>query len=93
MVTLPLPRQPVPMLDKLFGEEFFPNIQPKPPLMQPETIFSHPVASYLGEETDICLATTCLQIVAESEKVSPEPPFLQTKQPPFFQLLLIGLVL
>ena len=35
-----------------FCEEFFPNIQSKPPLMQLEAISSHPIASYLGEATN-----------------------------------------
>ena len=34
-----------------FGEEIFPNIQSKPPVVQPEAISSCPV--YLGKETDI----------------------------------------
>ena len=33
------------------------------------------------------------QVVVETDKVSPQPPLLQTKQPQFPQLLLIGLVL
>ena len=50
-------------------------------------------ASYLGEETNTCLATTSFQVVVESGKVSPQPPFPQTKQPQFPQSLLIRLVL
>ncbi|KAK4830741.1 hypothetical protein QYF61_013191 [Mycteria americana] len=87
------PEQPVAMLDKDFGEEFFPNIQSKPPLVQLETIASHPMACYLGEETDTDLATTSFQVVVESNKVSPQPPFLQAKQPQFPQPLLIRLLL
>ena len=40
------------MLDNPFGEEIFPNIQPKPPLVQLEAISSGAIASYLIEETD-----------------------------------------
>ena len=58
-----------------------------------EVISSCLIACYLGEETDTHLATTSFQVVVESDKVSPEPPFLQTKQPQFPQLLLIRLVL
>ncbi|KAK4827707.1 LOW QUALITY PROTEIN: hypothetical protein QYF61_020985 [Mycteria americana] len=44
--------EPVPVLDNPYGEEIFPNIQPKPPLVQLEAISSHPITCYLGEETD-----------------------------------------
>ena len=69
------------MSDNPFSEEVFPNIQSKPPLAQLEAISSHPITCYLTEETSTHLATTPLQVVAESDKVSPQPPFLQTKQP------------
>ena len=49
--------------------------------------------SYLGEETNTCLATPSFQAVVESDKVSPQPPLPQTKQPQFPQMLLIRLVL
>ena len=81
------------MLDNPFGEEFFPNIQPKPPLLQLEAISSCPITSHLTEETNTPLTTTSFQVVVESDKVSPQPPFLQAKQPQFPQPLLIRLVL
>jgi len=56
-----LPGQPVPMPDHSFSKEIFPNIQPKPPLTRLKAIASRPVTSYLGEETDTCLATTSFQ--------------------------------
>ncbi|KAK4829008.1 hypothetical protein QYF61_001764 [Mycteria americana] len=84
---------PVPMLDNPFSEVKFPNIQSKPPLAQLEAISSCPVTCYLGEETDPHLSTTSFQVVVESDKVSPQPPFLQAKQPQFPQPLLIRLVL
>ncbi|KAK4824081.1 hypothetical protein QYF61_010592 [Mycteria americana] len=87
------PGQPVPMLDNPFSEVKFPNIQSKPPLAQLEAISSCPMACYLGEETDPHLSTPSFQVVVESDKVSPQPPFLQAKQPQFPQLLLIRLVL
>ncbi|KAK4815496.1 hypothetical protein QYF61_003054 [Mycteria americana] len=87
------PGQPVPMLDNPFSEVKFPNIQSKPPLAQLEAISSHPITCYLGEETDPHLSTTSCQAVVESDKVSPQPPFLHTKQPQFPQPLLIRLVL
>ncbi|KAK4822567.1 LOW QUALITY PROTEIN: hypothetical protein QYF61_016136 [Mycteria americana] len=87
------PGQPVPMLDNPFSEVKFPNIQSKPPLAQLEAISSCPVTCYLGEETDPHLPTTSFQVVVESKKVLPQPPFLQAKQPQFPQLLLIRLTL
>ncbi|KAK4832461.1 hypothetical protein QYF61_023508 [Mycteria americana] len=75
------PGQPVPMLDNPFSEVKFPNIQSKPPMVQREAISSHPIPCYLGEEIDPHLSTTSFQVVVESNKVSPEPPFLQAKQP------------
>ncbi|KAK4825740.1 hypothetical protein QYF61_002179 [Mycteria americana] len=87
------PGQPVPMLDNPFSEVKFPNIQSKPPLAQLEAISSRPITCYLGEETDPHLSTTSFQAVVESDKVSPQPPFLQTKQPQFPQPILISLVL
>ncbi|KAK4816514.1 hypothetical protein QYF61_017614 [Mycteria americana] len=44
------------------GEEKFPNIQSKPPLVQLEAISSCPVTCYLGEETDPHLSTTSFQL-------------------------------
>ena len=61
--------------------------------MQLEAIASCPIASYLGEETNTCLTTTSCQAVVESNKVPPQPPLLQTKQPQLPQPLLIRLVL
>ena len=66
-----LPGKPVPTLDSPFSKEIFPNIQPKPPLMQLEAIASRPVTVYLGEETNTSLTTTSFQVVVESDKVSP----------------------
>ncbi|KAF1556984.1 Collagen alpha-1(XXI) chain, partial [Eudyptula minor] len=87
------PGQPVPMFNHSFGKEIFPHIQSKPPLVQLEAISSRPIACYLGEETDTHLATTSFQGVVESDEVSPQPPFLQAKQPQFPQPLLRRLVL
>ncbi|KAK4815655.1 hypothetical protein QYF61_005217 [Mycteria americana] len=87
------PGQPVPMLDNPFSEVKFPNIQSKPPLAQLEAISSRPITCYLGEETDPHLSTASFQVVVESDKVSPQPPFLQAKQPQVPQPLLIRLLL
>ena len=61
--------------------------------MQLEANASHPIASYLGEETNTCLTITCFQVVVDSNKVLPQPPLLQTKQPQLPQPILIRLVL
>ena len=81
------------MPDHSFSKEIFPNIQSKPPLMKLQAISSHPIASYLEEETNTCLTTTSFQVAVESDNVSPQPPLLQMRQPQFPQLLLIRLVL
>ena len=67
------------MTDHSLGE-IFPNIQPEPPLAQFEAIPSHPIASYMGEESNPHLTTTSLQVAVESNKVIPEPPLLQAEQ-------------
>ncbi|KAK4828847.1 LOW QUALITY PROTEIN: hypothetical protein QYF61_000904 [Mycteria americana] len=85
--------RPVPMLDHPFNEEIFPKIQSEPPLVQLEAVSSCPITCYLGEDTDTHLATTSFQVVGDSNKVFPEPLFLQAKQPQFPQLLLTGLTL
>ena len=69
------------MLDNPFSEEIFPNIQSKPLLVQFEAISSCPITCYLGKETNTHLTTVSIQVVVESDKVSPQPPFLQAKQP------------
>ena len=61
--------------------------------MQLEAIASRPIASYLGEETNTRLTAICFQVVVESNKVHPQPPPLQTKQPQLPQPLHIRLVL
>ncbi|GAB0204449.1 hypothetical protein GRJ2_002910500 [Grus japonensis] len=81
------------MIDNPFCEEIFPDIPSKLPLVQLETVSSHPLACYLGEETNTHVTTTSFRVVAENEKVSPQPPFLQAKQSQFPQPLLIRLVL
>ncbi|KAK4824612.1 hypothetical protein QYF61_016881 [Mycteria americana] len=87
------PGQPVPMLDNAFSEVKFPNIQSKPPLVQPEAISSRPITCYLEEQANANLATTSFQVVVESKKVSPQPPLLQAKHHHFPQPLLIRLLL
>ena len=73
-----LPGQPIPVPEHSFREVLFPNIQPEPSLAQLEAIPSSPITSYTREEADPQLTTTFLQVVIESNKVSPDPPLLQT---------------
>ncbi|KAF4804897.1 hypothetical protein TURU_003799 [Turdus rufiventris] len=68
-----------------------PNIQPLSSLAQLETMSSGSVSCCLVKETDPHLTTTTFQEVVESDKVTPESPFLQAKQPQPPQLFLIGL--
>ncbi|KAK4826284.1 LOW QUALITY PROTEIN: hypothetical protein QYF61_007131 [Mycteria americana] len=84
------PGQPVPMLDNPFSEVKFPNIQSKPPLEQLKAISSRPITSGRRDRPPPLYN---LLSVEESNKVSPQPPFLQAKQPQFSQLLLIRLLL
>ena len=81
------------MFDNPFGEDIFSNAQSKPSPVQLEAISSCPVTCYLGEETNTHLTTSCFQVAVESNKVSPQPPLLQTKKPQLPQLFLIRLVL
>ena len=61
------------MSDHSFSKEIVPNIQSKPPLTQLEAIAPHPIAGYLGEETNTCLTTTSFQVIVESTKLSTAP--------------------
>jgi len=85
--------QPVPMLDNPCSEEIFLRFNLNLPWCNFEAISFCPITCYLGEETDPHLATTSFQVLVESNKVSPQPTFLQAKQPQLPQLLLIRLVL
>jgi len=76
-----------------FRKVVLPNIQPEPPVAQFEAIPSSPITGYMREEADPHLTTTSLQEVAESSKVSSEPPLLQTEPFHLPQLLPIRLVL
>lgn len=69
--------QPSPMLNHPFSEEILPGFEPF--LVQLEAMLSYPVAAFLGEEGN--LGTISFQEVIQSEKVTPEPPPLQAKQP------------
>lgn len=87
MLTLPLPGQPVPMLDHSLSEKFHPDVQAKLALVKLEAISSCSAASYLGEEANTPSCYKALLVVVEGSKVPLEPLFLQAKQPEFFQPL------
>ena len=74
-------------------EVVFPNVQPESSLAQLEAIPSSPITIHMREEADAQLTTTSLQVVIESNMVSPEPPLLQTEQSQLLQPLLIRPVL
>jgi len=78
------------VLDNPSGEDVFPNTQAKHSPVQLEAVSSGP---YLGKETDAHLATTSFQAVVESDKVSPQPAFVHTKQLECPQPLLRRLIL
>ena len=78
-----LPGEPIPVLNNPFCKEVFPDIQPKLTLVQLKAISPHPVSCRQWEETNPALAVSTFQILEESNEVSPQPPFLQTKQPQF----------
>lgn len=80
MMTPPLPWAPC--LITLTINNFFLNAYSKPPLVQIETISSHPITFYLREETDPHLATTSFEIVVDSDKVSPQSLFFFRLHPP-----------
>ncbi|KAJ7422583.1 hypothetical protein WISP_37280 [Willisornis vidua] len=71
-------RQNFPRHEEEDCEEIPPDVQSEPLLAQLKAISSCPGADHLGEEPDPPLATTSSQVVVESEKVIPEPPFVQT---------------
>ena len=77
------------MPDHSFTEDIFLNIQPESPLPQLEAVPSSPISSYVEEEADVHLATASSQVALQCNKVSPEPPLLQTEQSQLPQPLLV----
>ena len=71
--------QHVPVPNHSFRAEIFPNIQPESPLAQLEAILSSLIASYTREQADSHHITASFKVVVEINKVTPEPPLLQTK--------------
>lgn len=81
------------MFNHPFSEEFHPDVQLEAPLAQLEAISTCPITCFLGKETNPLLPIPSFQVIVESYKVTPKPPFLQAKPPQLPQLLLIRLVL
>ena len=81
------------MPDHSFREESFPDIQPEPPLAQLEAITSHHIVVTWENRLTSTSPQTSFQEVGETDKVSPDPPLLQTIQSQFPQPLPVRLVL
>ena len=81
------------MLHSTVGQKIVPNIQCNDPLVKLDTVSSCPIPCYQEDDIDTRLLTTCFQVVVHSDKVSPQPPFLQTEDPHFTQLCIRALAL
>lgn len=68
------------MLDNMFGEKSFPNIETKPPLAQLEIASPYPITCCAG--TDTCFATASFQAAVECDKVSPLSPLFSRLNKP-----------
>lgn len=68
------------MFENLFSEEILTHIQPNPPMAQLQTIFSHPKICCFGEQTNLHVTKTPLQVVIESDKFNTHLSVLQAKQ-------------
>ncbi|NWS99530.1 KSR2 Kinase, partial [Mionectes macconnelli] len=86
MGTPPLPWAVVPGLNNPFHEGIFPDIQPKPPLLQLPLLLSL-VSWKQNLALPVWLPPPVRQL--QSQKVPPEPPFLQAEPPQLPQLLLL----
>ena len=75
-----LPEQHIPVLNNPFCKEVFPDIQPKLTWhnLRPFPSSCHLTAVRRDQPRS---AVSTFQILEESNKVSPQPPFPQTKQP------------
>lgn len=68
-------------------KKFFLISKPNPPRRNPRPLPFPPITSHLGKEAKPHPTTISPQAIVESNKVSAEPPLLQTKQLQFPQLL------
>jgi len=85
--------QPIAMPHNSFSEEISPNIQHKPPLVQLEAISAYPITWCAGEKPSPHLVIDSFKVTVKYNNVSPEPFFLQAKQPQIPQPFLIRFVL
>lgn len=81
VVILPLLGQCVPVLENFCAEQFSPNTQSKPSLVQLEAVTSYAVAGYLRKESDSHLATTFFQRVVWTKKSPLSLPFSWLNNP------------
>lgn len=81
MMTQPLPCTNCSKLGNPPNESVSPSIQSKPPLSQFTAISYGPAICFLGEEVQLHHTPTSFHVVTESNKVPPEPCFLQAKNP------------
>ena len=90
MVTQHLPGEPIPVLNNLSVKKFFLISDLNLPWcsLRPFLLILPPVRRYQP-----CSAAITFQVFEEGNKVSPQPPLPQTKQPQFLQSLLIGRIL
>jgi len=56
-----------------------PNVKSGSPLVQLQTIPTHPITGSQGEELNTSLCTSPPQEAAESNKVAPQPALLQMR--------------
>jgi len=71
--------KPAPVFDHPLGKEMLPNVKSGSPLVQLQTIPTHPITGSQGEELNTSLCTSPPQEAAESNKVAPQPALLQMR--------------
>lgn len=81
------PIEAVQVPDHLFGEEPFPEIQPKPPLSHLHATSSGSVTGH-QREISACPSAPLHEETVSHNTVSPQPPLLWTEQIKQLQLLL-----
>lgn len=69
VLTLDVPGEPVPVLKHPLSEETFPNIQSKPPLMQPHAVPSSPYQLVIP-------STPPHDETVDHDEVAPQSPLL-----------------
>ena len=75
-----LSRKPILVFDHPLSKETLSNVLSEPPLEQLWTIPMRPICRYQGEELSASISISPPQEAIESNEVTPQPPFLQTRQ-------------